>query len=152
MKSVMNIKPNMLTIRPCDKVGFTRPNCAQNGFTAGQDWRFRYKRMQSHFQAQNEFLTACIRCKIRYKRFLFWGRSSNWREQLLCKQTVVGSSPTDSTYADITQLVECYPYKIEVVGSSPAICTMDHQLNGQSKSLRTTRCRFDSYMVLHFEP
>lgn len=49
MKSIMNIKPNMIMTRPCDnKVDFTRPNCAQIGFvaTVGQDdWRFRYKRM-----------------------------------------------------------------------------------------------------------
>ena len=29
-------------------------------------------------------------------------------------------------YADITQLVECHPYKMEVVGSSPTICTKQY--------------------------
>ena len=28
------------------------------------------------------------------------------------------------TYAELTQLGECYPYKLEVVGSSPIFCTI----------------------------
>ena len=34
------------------------------------------------------------------------------REQLLCKQTVMGSSPIRSTSADLTQPEECHSYKV----------------------------------------
>lgn len=48
--------------------------------------------------------------------------------RLFCKQDVqLGSIPSSSTlnniiYAGLTQLGECFPYKEEVVGSSPTSC------------------------------
>ena len=39
-------------------------------------------------------LPAVFQSKINW----LWGYSSNWREQLLCTQTVMGSSPISSTH------------------------------------------------------
>ena len=76
----------------------------------GESGRFRFKN--------------CFYCRLYLKQkgtggFLFtnFGVLAQLGERLFCKQKVAGSKPVRSTYADLTQLGECFPYK-EEVGSS----------------------------------
>ena len=87
-----------------------------------KDWdrnRYRYRRYQAHF-AYERYQTVCIRVFQDADGFCFiknYGVLAQLGERLICNQKVAGSSPVRSTYADLTQLGECFPYK-EEVGSS----------------------------------
>ena len=87
-----------------------------------KDWdrnRYRYRRYQAHF-AYERYQTVCIRVFQDADGFCFiknYGVLAQLGERLFCKQKAAGSKPVRSTYADLTQPGECFPYK-EEVGSS----------------------------------
>ena len=72
-----------------------------------------------HFRFKNSFYCRLYLEQKGTGGFLFikFGVLAQLGERLFCKQKAAGSKPVRSTYTDLTQSGECFPYK-EEVGSS----------------------------------
>ena len=79
------------------------------------------------------------------------GLSSSLEERLLCKQRVVGSSPTVSTNSSAAYhnwLVD-RPHKPGCAGSNPAAAPICRSPNGEGTVSKTACCRFESCPACH---